>query len=130
LLDQTALDHLLPMAQARGISIIIGGVFNSGILADPQRKPTFDYVPASRERRTQVRRVIEICGRHGVDVKAAAIQFPFGHPAVTSVVVGAASVAELEEDERLARATVPTALWEELRHVGILGHAAPVPKTG
>jgi D-threo-aldose 1-dehydrogenase len=126
LLDQSALEELLPMAQARGIPIIIGGVFNGGIVADP-RHAFFDYAPASRERMAQARHLYEVCDRHGVDVKAAALQFPFGHPAVTSVLVGVASVAELEEDERLARTLVPTALWEELRHEGLLAEAAPLP---
>ncbi len=127
LLDQSALEELLPLAHARGISIIIGGVFNSGILADPLRKAFFDYAPASQERIIQARRLKGVCDRHGVDVRAAALQFPFGHPAVTSVLVGAASVSELEEDERLARTPVRTALWEELRHEGLLAEAVPLP---
>lgn len=130
LLDQSALEALLPMAQARGIAMIIAGVFNSGLLADPLHTTTFDYRPAGPERIAQARRVNEVCRRHGVDIKAAAIQFPLGHPAVTSVLVGVASVAELEEDERMARAPVPVALWHELRQEGLLADMAPVPETG
>jgi D-threo-aldose 1-dehydrogenase len=127
LLDQSALEELLPLAHARGISIMIGGVFNGGILADPVRKAFFDYAPASQERMAKARRLKDVCDRHGVDVMAAALQFPCGHPAVASVLVGVESVSELEEDERLARAPVPTALWEELRHEGLLAEAAPLP---
>lgn len=124
LLDQSALGELLPMALASGISMIIGGVFNGGVLADPAGKPYFDYAPASRERIAQARRIGAVCQRHGVSVKAAAIQFPFGHPAVTSVLVGVASVSELEEDWRLASSPLPTGLWDELRHEGLLSAEA------
>ena len=127
LLDQSALVALLPMAQARAISIVIGGVFNSGLLADPLHATTFDYLPAGPERIAQALRINDVCRRHDVDIKAAAIQFPLGHPAVSSVLIGVASVAELEEDERMARAPVPAALWQELRHEGLLSEAALVP---
>ena len=127
LLDQEAADHLLPMAHARGIAIIIGGVFNGGILAAPRQGAEYDYAPASSARVAQALRIKEVCDRHGVDLKAAALQFPFGHPAVTSVLVGVASLAELKEDERLLRSTVPAALWAELRDVGLLAATAATP---
>ena len=120
LLDQGAADHLLPMAHARGIAIVIGGVFNGGILAAPGQGAEYDYAPASSARVAQTLRLKEVCDRHGVDLKAAALQFPFGHPAVTSVLVGVASLAELEEDERLLRSPIPAALWAELRDEGLL----------
>jgi D-threo-aldose 1-dehydrogenase len=127
LLDQRALEELLPRAYERGIAIVIGGVFNSGVLADPSARPFFDYLPASEELVARARRLGAICGRHGVSLKAAAIQFPYGHPAVASVLLGVASVAELEEDVRLASTPVPNALWEELQHEGLLADAIPVP---
>jgi D-threo-aldose 1-dehydrogenase len=127
LLDQSGLEALLPMAHARGISVIIGGPFNGGLLADPVGKPFFDYAPASHERIAQARALDQVCRRHGVSLKAAAVQFPFGHPAVSSVLVGASSVAEMEEDERLAGVPIPAALWEELRHEGMLAPEAPLP---
>jgi D-threo-aldose 1-dehydrogenase len=127
LLDQSALQHLLPLALERDISIIIGGVFNSGLLAEPVAKPYFEYAPASQERLAQARQLDQVCRRHGVSLKAAAVQFPYGHPAVTSVLVGVASVAELEEDVRLASTPIPAGLWEECRHEGLLADDVPVP---
>ena len=127
LLDQSAFEELLPVAQERGISMVIGGVFNSGILADPSSKPFFDYAAASNVQIERTRRLDDICRRHGVSLKAAAIQFPSAHPAVSSVLIGVASVAELEEDVRLAGILVPDALWEECRHEGLLAEGTPVP---
>lgn len=127
LLDQRALEELLPLAHERGIAIVIGGVFNSGILADPLAQPFFDYLPASEAQVSRARRLADVCGRHGVSLKSAAIQFPYGHPAVTSVLLGVASVAELEEDVRSASTPVPVALWDELRHEGLLADGIPVP---
>jgi D-threo-aldose 1-dehydrogenase len=68
-----------------------------------------------------------VCRRHGVSLRAAAIQFPYGHPAVTSVLLGVSSVAELEEDVRLASVPIPDALWEECRQEGLLADLVPVP---
>jgi D-threo-aldose 1-dehydrogenase len=130
LLDQGALRDLLPMALERGISVIIGGVFNSGLLAEPVAKPFFDYAPASQERLAQAHQLDQVCRRHGVSLKAAAVQFPYGHPAVTSALVGVASVAELEEDVRLASTPIPAELWEECRHQGLLADEVPVPSGG
>jgi D-threo-aldose 1-dehydrogenase len=127
LLDQTALAELLPMAQARGIAIIVAGVFNGGILADPIGKAFFDYATAADEWKAKAFRVKAICDRHGVDVKAAALQFPYGHPSVASVLIGVESVEELDEDWRLAGTPVPAALWRELRDAGVLSEAAPLP---
>jgi D-threo-aldose 1-dehydrogenase len=127
LLDQRAHEELLPLALERGIAIVIGGVFNSGVLADPSTKPFYDYLPATDEQVRRARRLAAICDRHGASLKAAAIQFPYGHPAVTSVLLGVASVAELEEDVRLASAPVPAALWDEIRSEGLLARGTPVP---
>src|SRR5204862_435120 len=83
------------------IAIIAGGVFNSGILADPKPGATFDYRAAPAELVTRASRMKSICEQHGVDLKAAAIQFPLRHPAVASVLTGCRSVRELEENVRL-----------------------------
>jgi D-threo-aldose 1-dehydrogenase len=130
LLEQPALDRLLPTALARGISIVLGGPFNSGILADPRTGALFDYVPADARLLERARRLDQVCRRHGVPLKAAALQFPLGHPAVVSVVVGAATVAELEEDAALMGLEIPPALWDELRHEGLIHPDAPAPATG
>ena len=128
LLDQSAAEDLFPVALGRGIPIVLGGVFNSGVLADPwAAQPSFDYAPASELQIARARLLEDVCGRHGVSLKAAAIQFPSGHPAVTSVLLGVESAAELEEDVRLASTPVPAAFWEECHHEGLLADTIPVP---
>ena len=126
LLDQRAAETLLPLAQERGVAMVIGGVFNSGILADPSGNPSYDDGPASPEQIARAHRLEEICRRHGVSLRTAAIQFPFRHSAVTSVLIGVASVAELEEDVRLASVVVPDALWDECLHEGLVMDVEPV----
>ncbi|MGH9063776.1 MAG: aldo/keto reductase [Acidimicrobiales bacterium] len=128
LLDQSGLSELLPLCAERGIGIIAGGVYNSGILADPRPGATYDYAPAGARRLAQARRLAEVCRRHDVPLGAAAIQFPYGHPAVAAVVVGARSPAELEEDVAMLQLPLPPDLWAELRAEGLLGEEVPVPR--
>ncbi len=127
LLDQTGLAELLPLCRERGIAIIAGGVYNSGILAGPRPGATFDYVPAELAVLQKAQRIEAVCRRHDVPLKAAAIQFPLGHPAVASVVVGCRSVAELDENLAMFRHEIPGALWEDLRREGLLPEDAPDP---
>ena len=111
LLDRSAAEELLPLCEERGIAVIAGGVFNSGVLADGE---TYDYAPAPAavlERASELRAV---CARHGVPLAAAAIQFPSRHPAVTAVLAGCRSPAEVEEDVRLFELDLPDDLWQEL----------------
>jgi D-threo-aldose 1-dehydrogenase len=129
LLDQTALADLLPIAEQQGIAIYIGGPFNSGILADPfAERLNFNYGPAAAEWIDKARRLDAVCQRHGVPLKAAAIQFPLGHPAVVSVLSGARSTAELEENIAAFRVPIPAALWDDLRREGLLGEDVPTPQ--
>jgi len=128
LLDQVALQELLPLCAEKGIAIIAGGVFNSGILANPLPGATFDYVPASPEVIARAQRLAAVCQRFEVPLKAAAIQFPLGHPAVTSVVVGARSLAELDENVQMFRHPIPDELWQELKTQGFLPAETPIPK--
>lgn len=114
LLDRSGLADLLPACVERGVSVVIGGVYNSGILADPRPGTHYDYAVASEDVLARARRLDEICRGHGVPLKAAAIQFPFRHPAVASVLTGARSVAELEENVAMFEHPVPDALWAEL----------------
>jgi D-threo-aldose 1-dehydrogenase len=127
LLDQSALMELLPLCRKRGIAVIIGGVFNSGILADPRPGATYDYDVAPAELVERARRLAEVCERHAVPLKAAALQFPLAHPAVTSLLLGCRSVGELEEDLALLRAEVPAEVWEDLRRERLLPRDAPTP---
>ncbi|MGH8867795.1 MAG: aldo/keto reductase [Actinomycetes bacterium] len=119
-LDQSGAADLLPAAAERGVSVIAGGVFNSGILADPQPGSTYDYAAAPTSRITQARQLADVCARHDVPLTALALQFPLAHPAVTAVLTGVRTVAEL--DENLARAghRIPAALWADLVAEGLL----------
>jgi D-threo-aldose 1-dehydrogenase len=126
LLDQSALDELLPICVERGIAVIAGGVFNSGILADPDAG-TYNYDVAPVPVVERARRIRATCARHDVPLKAAALQFPLAHPAVESLLLGARSVAELEENVGLLRTDLPSALWDDLRAEGLLAHDAPTP---
>jgi D-threo-aldose 1-dehydrogenase len=127
LLDQAALAELLPLCLERGIAVVVGGVYNSGLLADPRPGATFDYAPAPAELVERAQRLQAVCARHGVPLKAAALQFPLAHPAVTTLLVGARSVDELEDDLALLRTPVPPELWDELRRERLLPDEAPVP---
>lgn len=127
LLDQSGLDELLPVCQAEGISVIAGGVFNSGVLAGLGPGARYNYLPAPPEILDRARRIASVCARHGVPLKAAAVQFPLGHRAVASVLVGCRSLAEVEENVEMFRLPIPNDLWGELRQEGLLGEEVPVP---
>jgi D-threo-aldose 1-dehydrogenase len=127
LLDQGGLAELLPLCAERNISIIAGGVYNSGLLADPRPGARFDYEPASAALVARAEHLREVCDRHDVPLKAAAIQFPLGHPAVATVVIGARSPAELTENVAMFRHAIPAQLWDELRAEGLLAEDIPTP---
>jgi D-threo-aldose 1-dehydrogenase len=114
LLDRGALEELLPLCVERGIAVIAGGVFNSGILASDDGSGHFDYRDATPEQGERVRRLAATCARWDVPLQAAALQFPLGHPAVASVLVGCRSADEVSEDVRLFERELPPGLWEEL----------------
>jgi D-threo-aldose 1-dehydrogenase len=124
LIDQSALAELLPLCEERGIAVILGGVLNSGLLAGGT---TFNYGPAPSEWVERARAVERVCAGHGLRLTAAALQFPLAHPAVTSILLGPRSPAELDEDLDLLDAAIPADLWAELRAEGLLPEAAPVP---
>jgi D-threo-aldose 1-dehydrogenase len=127
LLDQSASERLFKVAAASGVSIILGGVFNGGLLADPVGARYFDYLPASSERIAHARRLKAVCDRHAVSVKAAALQFSSAHPAVTTTLLGASSVAELDENVALLRQPIPAELWVDLERGGFIRPGLPVP---
>ncbi|MBD0744280.1 aldo/keto reductase [Streptomyces sp. CBMA152] len=114
LLDRRAAKELLPEAAARGKSVVVGGVFNSGLLADPRPGATFDYAAAPPDLLDRALWLKAVCERHGVPLRAAALAFPLRHPAVASVLVGARSAAEVRDAAALFARPVPDALWEEL----------------
>ncbi|MFF4656280.1 aldo/keto reductase [Streptomyces sp. NPDC001381] len=126
LLEQDGLTELLPEV-ARGRSVIIGGVFNSGLLTAPRPGATYDYAPAPRPVLDRALRLQAVCEHHGVPLRAAALRFPFGHPAVGSVLTGARSPQEVRDTVEQLRRPIPDALWDELRAEGLLDPATPVP---
>jgi D-threo-aldose 1-dehydrogenase len=127
LLEQSALATLLPACVERGVSVVIGGVLNSGLLADPRPGATYDYAEAPPELLARAQRLAVVCDRHGVPLKAAAVQFVLAHPAVVSVLAGVRSRQRLEEYRTLFAWDIPVALWEELRAEGLLPPEAPTP---
>lgn len=127
IVDQAAMDDLLPTASERGIGVILGGVFHGGILADPQATNQFDYRPARELERRRAARLTEIARTFGVPTAAAAIQFAAAHPAVASVLVGAASAEELAEDVRLAQLPIPPGFWDALVRADLVRPDAPRP---
>lgn len=128
LLDQSALATLLPICERRNVRILVGGVYNSGLLADPKPGAKFNYTDAPPKLIERAQRLAEVCRSHGVPLKAAAIQFPALHPTVASVLTGARSVTELEENVTMNRVPIPTALWDDLRRQGLISQDAPTFK--
>jgi D-threo-aldose 1-dehydrogenase len=129
LLDHTGLRELLPVCEGKHISVIIGGPYNSGILATGARPgATYNYVEASPAMLERVAAIEAVCGRHQVPLQAAALQFPMAHPAVAAVIPGARSVAEVEQNCGLFRLPIPGDFWQELRHLHLLPAEAPVPQ--
>jgi D-threo-aldose 1-dehydrogenase len=129
LIDHTGLKELLPLCVEKGISIIIGGPYNSGVLASGAKPGAkFNYADAPEEVLQKVRQVETVCERHQVPMKAAALQFTLAHPAVASVIPGARSVQELEENFRLASYPIPEDFWTDLRKSRLIPDEAPTPQ--
>ncbi len=122
LLDRSGGDVLLRRCLERGVSVVLGGVFNSGVLADPDGAATYDYAAVPPRVALEVDRLRRVCDRHGVPLPAAALQFGARHPAVTAVVVGARTAAEVAADVAHAAAPLPPALWADLE-------STPSPRT-
>ncbi|MEX2393169.1 MAG: aldo/keto reductase [Actinomycetota bacterium] len=114
LLEQPALDELLPLCVEKGIRVTAGGVFNSGLLADPRPGITYNYEAAAPELIERARVLSTICERHGTSLKAAALQFPLLHEAVDTVLTGVRTPEEIAENVRLASEEIPSELWREL----------------
>ena len=127
LLDQTGLAELLPLCVERGIAVVAVGVMNSGLLAEPRPGATFDYRPAPAALVERAIRLRDVCARHGVGLREAAIQFPLAHPAVVAVAAGIRTVAHFDDYPAALRASIPGDLWAELRSEGLLPADAPTP---
>jgi D-threo-aldose 1-dehydrogenase len=118
LLDRSAAAELLPAALRRGVPVIAGGVFNSGLLADPVAGAAYNYRTAPAELVERARRLAETCARGGVPLRAAAARFPLTHPAVASVLIGVRSAAEVTDALSLRALDIPAALWDSLAAAG------------
>lgn len=125
LLDQSAAAELLPAAAERGVSVVVGGAFNSGLLADPKPTATYDYTRAPAGLLDRALRMNEAAARHGTTLRAAALAFCAGHPAVACVLAGARSADEARDCAEQFGARVPDALWRELRDTGLLPPEEP-----
>lgn len=120
LLDHSALDALLPEAAARHRGVVVGGVFNSGLLADPRPGASYDYAAAPAPLLDRALRIRDVAEGHGVPLRAAALHYPLLHPAVAGVLVGTRSPDEVRDAAAQIRRPVPDALWDDLRAEGLI----------
>jgi D-threo-aldose 1-dehydrogenase len=120
LLEQPALDELLPLCEERGVRVMAAGVFNSGILATPTPGTTYNYKEAPAELVAKAQRIADVCADFGVDLPTAAIAMPTRHPAVEAVVLGASSVRQVESNATRAATDIPPELWQTLTEEGLL----------
>lgn len=127
LLDQSALVELLPACEARGISVVVGGVLNSGILVNPVPGALFDYQEAPSAWLARAQGIRAACDRHGVPLLAAAMQFPMAHPRVAGILAGVRKPAHLDDYPAGMRHAIPDALWADLQAEGLILAEAPVP---
>ncbi|MGR3757316.1 MAG: aldo/keto reductase [Tranquillimonas sp.] len=128
LLEQDALETFLPLCVERDVGIILGGPYNSGILATgPVEGARYNYAPAPAQVLDRVRRIQSVCADHGVPLIAAALQFVLGHPAVRTVIPGAVSAAEVRTNVELLERPIPQELWSDLRTSGLVRPDAPLP---
>ena len=126
LLDRSGGDELLPRCAERGVAVIVGGVFNSGLLADPDTDPTYDYAPAPTPLAERARAMRDVCERFGVSLPAAAIGFALRHRSVTSVVIGARSPAEVGDAEHVHGEDALPVVGGRRDDVADAGHAGVV----
>jgi D-threo-aldose 1-dehydrogenase len=120
LLDQSAVDDLLPLCSQRGVSVVAAGVFNSGILATDRPGTHYDYLPAAPELIQRANRIADVCERHGCTLPQVAAWFPLRHPAVATVCVGARSADQVARNAALFDKPVPDAVWHDLVAEGLL----------
>jgi D-threo-aldose 1-dehydrogenase len=126
LLEQEALDRFLPLCLARGVGLVIGGPYNSGVLATGARPGAFyNYNPAPDWVLAKVAKIEAVCAAHKVRLVDAAFQFPLLHPAVVSIIPGGQGVAEVDANVRAACAVIPAALWADLKAQGLMRQDAP-----
>lgn len=124
LMNQPALDEMFPKCLTRGISVVVGGPYNSGMIAGGEN---FEYQPASQTHVDFRTRLQSVAKQHEVDLRAAALQFCAAHPVVAAVIPGTKNPARVRENAQLMTAAIPGDFWKELKHVGLLPESAPTP---
>ncbi|WP_326794153.1 aldo/keto reductase [Streptomyces sp. NBC_01808] len=127
LLDTSAHDELLPLCERRGTAVVLGGVYNSGLLADPRPGASYDYREAPPALVDRARRLAAVCTEFGVPLQAAALRFGFGHPAVAAAVVGARTPEEVRQNAAHFARPVPYEMWSALVERGLLPPGLPLP---
>jgi D-threo-aldose 1-dehydrogenase len=132
LADQSALSALLPECARRGVAVVLGGPYNSGILASGSRPrdgsvPYFNYAPATADVVARVAAIERACAEFAVPLQAAALQFPLGHPAIACVLPGARSRTEFDDNRAMAHFPIPPAFWSALRDRSLVDPTAPLP---
>lgn len=129
LLEQKALDSFLPLCEERGIGIVLGGPYNSGILATGAKaNAVYNYSKAPKSILDRVRRIEAVCKRHKVKLPEAALRFPLAHPSVVSVIPGGVTPDQVKLNVKTLGAKIPRALWRDLKAEGLLDKRAPAPK--
>jgi D-threo-aldose 1-dehydrogenase len=124
LLNQPALERLFPTCAERGVHVVVGGPYNSGLLAGGRN---FEYREAPPEMIAKRDRMAQNVSRHGVDLRAAALQFCAAHPVVAAIIPGAKHADKVRENARLMAAPIPPAVWDDLKREGLIPSDAPVP---
>jgi D-threo-aldose 1-dehydrogenase len=127
LLERTALDDLLPECERRGTQVVVGGVYNSGLLADPKPGAPYNYAAAPADLLQRALDMAQVCAEFGVPLRAAALRFPFAHPSVVSALVGAASEDEVRDNAAMFGYDIPDDLWHALVARGLLDEDLPLP---
>lgn len=128
LLEQDALNSFLPLCEERGAAVVVGGGFNSGILATGAVEGAkYNYAPAPAEVMARVKSIETVCAKYNVPLPAAALQFVVAHPAIPSFIAGTRTVEQLEKNLEWFSYPIPSDLWEELKRKDLLRDDAPVP---
>jgi D-threo-aldose 1-dehydrogenase len=129
LLEQEALTSFLPFCVEKKIGVVIGGPYNSGILATGAKPGArYNYAPAPKDILERVRRIEAVCKKNGVKLAEAALRFPLSHPAIVSVIPGGQKPAEVKRNAEMLGTKIPAATWRELKHEGLLRADAPTPR--
>lgn len=121
LLEQEPLDEMLPLCMEKDVKVIIGGPYNSGLLATTERRrATYDYKPAPDDLWEKAQRIRRVCDSHDVDMRAAALQYPLRHPAIASVIPGMWSQDEVDANLHLIQREIPATLWTDLEQANLV----------